>query len=609
MHLPNLRHAMRVPLFTRVEAEGPVRLGHTYSWNISEGGVYLKAPEAHPLTIPKGTRLALSFSLPGTNASVRLNGEVAWADPDARDHHGRRSLGIGVKFDEGQPSDRDRIREFIKTFRYRVVVVGFADVEAIAEAIGQSFELVASSDGRELERALETSQVGLIVMHEGTDPLAGAVRLAHLLASSSVLLQPPIIYCGGALAPPEALVEQITRKGRVVYVPRGAHPLALTTLAQRLVESHILALENELLTGELERTLNQLRDENQSLRRRLVEPSGLPGMVGDSPPMQRLCQMVERVAPLETTVLIHGESGTGKELLARALHAKSPRADRAFVTQNCAALAESLLDDELFGHIRGAFTGAIANRAGLFESAEGGTVFLDEVGEMSGPMQAKLLRVLEDKEVRRIGAAKGARVDVRLICATHRDLLAMVKEGTFREDLYYRLRGFVLAIPPLRERKGDVQALAQHFVQVFGQRHQRAPGGFTPDAMRLLEEFDWPANVRELHHAVERLVILGEPERPIRAELVQETLGLVPVGSAGGGPPAGRSLDDAVAAYERQLIIAQLDRAGGVLAQAARTLGVDRTTLSKRCKRLGLTVKTGGEPGSPAQPQSEPERR
>jgi transcriptional regulator with PAS, ATPase and Fis domain len=284
-------------------------------------------------------------------------------------------------------------------------------------------------------------------------------------------------------------------------------------------------------------------------------------------------------------VLIEGETGTGKDLAARAVHALSTRADKPFHAQNCAALPETLLDGELFGHVRGAFTGASSDRAGLFEAAHGGTVFLDEVGEMTASMQAKLLRVLASGEIRRVGSTKTTFVDVRVVCATHRDLEAMVKAETFRQDLFYRLRTFVIPLPPLRERRADIAAMALHFLDIYAERHKHPVPGFTPEAIAVLESHGWPGNVRELEHAIERMLILAPSGKKIDAPLVRETLGIA---ANGNGEPKERGLDDALLDYERQLIQAELERSGGVLAKAARALGVDRTTLSKRCKRLGL---------------------
>jgi transcriptional regulator with GAF, ATPase, and Fis domain len=253
--------------------------------------------------------------------------------------------------------------------------------------------------------------------------------------------------------------------------------------------------------------------------------------------------------------------------------------------QNCAALTDSLLDDELFGHVRGAFTGATSDRPGLFEAADGGTVFLDEVGEMSLAMQAKLLRVLQNGEVRRVGSNKTSSVDVRVVCATHRDLEEMVRAKGFREDLYYRLRNFQVHLPPLRERRDDVAALCWHFFERFVEKHQHRAQGFTPPALRLLAGAPWRGNVRELEHTVERLVVLTPEGTSIDDDAVRRRMGIA---SDALHLPLSGSLEQALLDFERRLVVQALETAGGVVAEAARSLGAERSTLSKRMKRLGL---------------------
>jgi len=331
------------------------------------------------------------------------------------------------------------------------------------------------------------------------------------------------------------------------------------------------------------------------LRARVDAPVAIEGIVGQSSAMRKAFELVERVAPLSTTVLVQGETGTGKELIVRAIVARSARKDKPFIVQNCAAFSESLLENELFGHARGAYTGADRDRAGLFEAADGGTIFLDEIGEMPPSMQPKLLRVLENQEVRRLGETRTRRVDVRLLCATHRDLDQLVRDGTFRSDLLYRLRTFVIALPPLRERREDVPPLADHFLAGLGARHARPTRGLSHEAKRLLQANDWPGNARELAHTMERLFVLaGEGE--IDGALVREVLGW-PVAE---GPAAARSLASLLEDEERKLIRVELERSNGVIAQAARALGLDRTTLTRRLRQLGLRggpgPKGGGSP-------------
>jgi transcriptional regulator with GAF, ATPase, and Fis domain/Tfp pilus assembly protein PilZ len=592
------RRHVRIPLYTSVEASGPHPLGRVYSWNISEGGLYLKAPDAQATDAPLGAQLSLSFSLPDAGPPLALTAEVVWVDPVVRDHRGRRAVGLGVRFEEASPAVKAQILHFIEAFRYRIVVLGFSDLELVRRALGDYYTIEETASEDHLEEVSGTGDVGLVLLGEGGATAGGLERLRRVCSATSMERQPPILYCGQA--PSDALEDLVTKSGRVIYQEMPALVIELRTLVQRSVEAHMLAFENERLTAELERALERLRRENQYLRGRVAEPSRLGGLVGDSAAMRRVYELCEQVAALQASVIITGETGTGKDRIARAIHALGSRADRPFIAQNCAAVAESLLDSELFGHARGAFTGAVGERPGLFESANGGTVFLDEIGEMPASMQAKLLRVLENGEVRRVGSTQLRRVDVRILCATHRDLEELVAQKQFRQDLYYRLCSFVVRLPPLRERSADIPALAMHFLDQFADRHQRATLGLTAEAMRVLEEHPWPGNVRELEHAMERLVVLCAPGGKIDAALVRETLGRSAFVAAQGGDPAdghghgvgegaaSLGLDEALRRHERQLILAALERADGVLASAARALGVDRTTLSKRCKRLGL---------------------
>jgi DNA-binding NtrC family response regulator len=314
-------------------------------------------------------------------------------------------------------------------------------------------------------------------------------------------------------------------------------------------------------------------------------------MVFASEPMRRLAVLVARVAPRDVTVLVSGESGTGKELVAEALVAASRRAERPFVRFNCAALTPELAEAELFGHAKGAFTGAARARPGLFGEADGGTLLLDEVGELAPGAQAKLLRVVQEGEVRPVGDEKVRKVDVRVLAATHRDLAGEVRRGRFREDLFYRLDVVHLRIPPLRERPEDVPILARHFLARFGERFGMAPVR-VPDALfQRLAAHPWPGNVRELENAIERLVALSPPEGL--------DLSLLP----GGGPPShteGGSLPlplrERVQAYERGLVVEALRAARGNRTEAARRLGISRVTLHDKLKRYGLGGDDGAEP-------------
>ncbi|EOT8462443.1 sigma-54-dependent response regulator transcription factor ZraR [Escherichia coli] len=302
------------------------------------------------------------------------------------------------------------------------------------------------------------------------------------------------------------------------------------------------------------------------------------GMVGKSPAMQHLLSEIALVAPSEATVLIHGDSGTGKELVARAIHASSARSEKPLVTLNCAALNESLLESELFGHEKGAFTGADKRREGRFVEADGGTLFLDEIGDISPMMQVRLLRAIQEREVQRVGSNQTISVDVRLIAATHRDLAAEVNAGRFRQDLYYRLNVVAIEVPSLRQRREDILLLANHFLQRFAERNRKAVKGFTPQAMDLLIHYDWPGNIRELENTVERAVVLLTGEYISEREL--------PLAIASTPIPLVQSQDiQPLVEVEKEVILAALEKTGGNKTEAARQLGITRKTLLAKLSR------------------------
>src|SRR5690606_24670867 len=331
--------------------------------------------------------------------------------------------------------------------------------------------------------------------------------------------------------------------------------------------------------------------------RTFLEQHGVRTLVGQGERIEQLRSRIRRVAPSDATVLIQGESGTGKELVARAVHAHSHRADQPFIPVNCAAISETLLESELFGHARGAFTGATRTRRGLFEEADGGTLFIDEVTETSLTFQSKLLRALQEGEVRRVGESNAVRVDVRIVAATNRDLEREVEAGRFRKDLFYRLNVVNLEVPPLRERPEDIGPLASHFLARIAQRSQR-PFELTPEAVAHLREYDFPGNVRELENLVEQAAALAEsPELsasdfPLRRRASPETAikRLTPSGEA-------LSLAAAVEEAERQTILASLERHGTDLARVADELGVSSTTLWRKMKRLELRTEPVPETG------------
>ena len=339
----------------------------------------------------------------------------------------------------------------------------------------------------------------------------------------------------------------------------------------------------------------RMRAENATLRRELKKQQGIDSIVGQSAPMKALFELVLSVASTQSTVLIQGESGTGKELIAGAIHQNSRRSEQPFVSINCGAFQETLLESELFGYLKGAFTGASANKKGLFEYASKGTLFLDEIGEMSLPMQVKLLRALQERKIRPVGGNEEVEVDVRVIAATNRDLQKMVQEKLFREDLYYRISVFPIELPPLRKRPGDIALLALHFLRKFNKEMGKAVRGFSAEALRRLEEYPWPGNVRELENAVERAVALekGEdisldslPERVVKGhephtrDTGQDSFVQL--------PEEGVDLEQHILGMERKYLEAALTRAGGVRTRAADLLKMTYRSFRHYAKKHGI---------------------
>jgi len=341
---------------------------------------------------------------------------------------------------------------------------------------------------------------------------------------------------------------------------------------------------------------SRLVRENARFREELRGREEMSPLVGSSPPMLEVYKLIARVSAGKSTVLLEGESGTGKELVAHAIHSNSPRRDRPFVPINCASLADTLLESELFGHERGAFTGAFSVKQGLFESAHDGTIFLDEIGDIGSALQVKLLRVIQEQEVRRVGGTASLKVDVRVIAATNRDLAALVKEGRFRDDLFYRLNVVRIVLPPLRERREDIPMLAQHSLQKFASANAQPIRGFIPDTIALLQRYHWPGNVRELENVIERAVSLAHGPLVLPEDLPET------IRTAGAGPlddKVGKASerDDTLATLDemaKRHLVRVLEETGGNKVRAAKILGIDRRTLYRMAERYGVELREEG---------------
>jgi len=370
------------------------------------------------------------------------------------------------------------------------------------------------------------------------------------------------------------------RAGASDFIVKPFSPAHMIAQAEKAVERHALFSENQRLKAQLSR----------------LEPPDIE--LGSSQPMVAISDLVTKIASARTTVLLTGESGTGKERVARLLHLRSDRRAAPFLVVNCGALPEALMESELFGHERGSFTGATGARAGLFRDADGGTLLLDEVGELPTALQVKLLRVLQEKRVRPVGGSSEIPVDVRLIAATNRDIEADVKSGRFRQDLYYRLNVIRVQLPPLRERGGDVAKLADRFLQQFAAEMGKEIRGMSPDVLRALDAYSFPGNVRELENMMERAVALAGGPTIGLGDLPADVSGVSALPSPLLGsaiPPAGLVLDDVLGEIERRLLLEALDRSGGVRKAAAKLLGVTFRSMRYRLEKHGLDVGPGSD--------------
>jgi DNA-binding NtrC family response regulator len=422
--------------------------------------------------------------------------------------------------------------------------------------------LTASSGARGLER-LGEEPIDAVLSDVVMPEMDGLAFLEEVRRRSPDV---PVILMSGQATVDTAV--RATRLGALDFVEK---PIGLDRL--------LLTLRNAL-------RLDRLQRENRELQRYWQDELAL---IGESPAITSLRRLVERAAPSDMTVLILGENGTGKELVARAVHELSPRAREPFVKMNCAAVPADLVESELFGHEKGAFSGAVAQRHGRFEQADGGTLFLDEIGDMPAAMQAKLLRVLQDGGLTRVGGTGEVKVDVRVITATNRDLDTLLADGRFREDLYYRISTLTLRTPPLREHPEDVPALARHFAAAACARNHWKPRTFQEEALELLRQQPWKGNVRELKNVVERALILSD-EEPLRAADVRQALPGAASARAG-APPAEGPLAELVDSFERDVIRQRLRVHGGHVTKAARSLGLERSHLYKKCRQLGIDIR------------------
>ena len=438
-----------------------------------------------------------------------------------------------------------------------------------ATLVQEGYSVSVAADGAAGIQAAKNVPIQIVVTDLQLPDIDGLAVIDRLARIDAKII--PIMMTGFGTI--EAAVRAM-KSGAFDFVTKPFDPETVVVIVRKAVEFY------------------RLRQENHLLRQAVRDQYQLEQLIGVSEPIRQVLDFVRKVADSDSTVMIQGESGTGKELVARMLHFNSLRKDRPLVPVNCGAIPENLLESELFGHEKGAFTGATHTRMGRFEMANGGTIFLDEIGEMSLPLQVKLLRVLQERAFERVGGNRTIQVDVRIVAATNQDLEALVEEKRFRQDLFYRLHVIPIVIPPLRERRSDIPLLIDHFLARFNQTKHAAISGIEPDALRLLTSYDWPGNIRELENMVERLVVLKKqgvlssgdlPEKIYRQSAAPEIKEQFIRFSED-----GINLSREVEQYEKHLIVEALRKANGVTTKAAQLLQLNRTTLVEKLKRKGV---------------------
>ncbi len=438
-------------------------------------------------------------------------------------------------------------------------------LETLLVKEGYEVHLASSgAEGLDLARALPFDAAIVDIMMPGLDGIATLDELRHIDEDLAVIIITAYASVESAIA--------AMKSGAFDYISKPFKNDEVLVVVRNAMERH------HLLT------------ENRSLRQNIQERyHKFANIIGRSPRMRQVFDLIIQAAPSRSTILIQGESGTGKELVARAIHANSSRSERSFVTVNSGNLPPDLLESTLFGHVKGAFTGAVYPKKGLFDLADRGTIFFDEIGNVPLETQAKLLRVIQERDFMRLGGMETIKVDVRIIAATNVDLRQMMEEGRFREDLFYRLHVISIQLPPLRERKDDITLLSQHFLQKYGSENRKADLEVTPEALDLLMEYDWPGNVRELENVIERAVVLTAGSR-IGVELIPEHVRKAPNFQMPQFvlPPEGISFKDVITDFEKRLIESTLEAAGGVQKRAAELLHIKPTTLNEMIKRYEI---------------------
>ncbi len=582
----------RKPLYVQVVTQ-PALHG-CWSVNISETGIGLVATPRGGAGegAREGQEIDMAFTLPDTHVRIRVRGEVRWRS-DTEGAEGGTVTALGVAFKAFEGSDRVTLVRYLLESALHVAVAYTTEAQAhtLRTALEGHARLGFAKTAGEVHALLSRGDVAVLLV-AGADEVQALALVEQLAARrmdevDATGAAPPsdmaarIVYCAPAV--PERLVELFNSGSLFRALGPGFREEEVRQAVLDAGREHGVRTEQRRMGLELERNL---------LRERALmsgaggapAPAGGEGPGFSSPAMQRVMELVRVAAPHRVAVLLQGETGTGKEVLARIIHRMSGRGDVPLVVQDCGALTETLLESELFGHVKGAFTGAVADHPGLFVLADGGTIFLDEIENTTPNLQAKLLRVLEGGDVRPVGGTQVRHVDVRVVAASNRDLAQEVRAGRFRADLFYRLNSFTIDLPPLRERPEDVLSLARHFMELFNRVLKRSASGLAADAEESLLAYDWPGNARELRNVMERAVLLSQPGEMVTRRLLPPAL----MGARAPSTGTAGSLRARMEQVERDLIREALEQNGGVLRRAAVALGMDPVTLGRRARRHGL---------------------
>jgi transcriptional regulator with GAF, ATPase, and Fis domain len=587
------RHATRIPLY--VPARPPAGLRDCWVVNVSATGMVLVATSEG--SAPKvGALLETEFALPRTDVRIQCEARVVWVDEAAQ--RGAGQLSMGLAFVTLPATARAFLSQHVAAYRPQVVLAfASAALRAWCDELGNDVVLHDAASVDELREVVSRGDVSAVIIF-GEDE-ATALEAVEAVGPEArggrrwgLQYRPGVIFCAKARA--EVLL-RLHNEGKLFA---SLEPGALAELAlavQQASQDHAVRSELRRATHELER-----RDSPVVATSRPAQE--MEGFIATSAGMRKVVELIHLVARQRLPVLIAGETGTGKELLARAIHGLSNRSNAPFVVQDCGVLSESLLDSELFGHVKGAFTGAVSAHPGLFGVADRGTIFLDEIENTTPGLQAKLLRVIESGELRSVGSAQSRVVDVRVVAASNLNLLAEVNAGRFRADLYYRLTAFPIEVPPLRERREDIMPLAEMMLERAAASLSRRVEGFTPAAEAVLVAQEWRGNVRELRNIVERAALLTPDGEAISPTALPEWM----TRRAGElRAEQSRSLGEQLMDLERRLVREALTRHDGVLRRAALELRINPMTLSRRAARLGLWPWPGAEPAPEPPPAHE----